>query len=398
MPESNVEGVHYNAGKRPGQMAFDFVVEPTRNPDPCRTREELPTPDFEVSAISGLQHLRASDAFGGSIDEEDDIIDLEPVGFEGVFTQKIHLPGVLGRLDHRQPRTSAQLIKQLALTIPRNELNLPVYIYRTDMLDAEYVFNGLERILTSTTAGSTSTTVPASGALSLGASSQEISDSINAARVVLDYKEGYPSTPDGAPLWQQLAFETPDAFDAFVQYLDLEGVRTLASLISYPMSMLQEWYHVNYWQIRIEAFDAYKLVHSRRQKIQRALRAEDTHFRMAERLLKTIHKRFDSIVEDDLADYDLMKLATVFEKLVKVQRISVGLSANGDKIEDDNPRKNPAVQVIMQQTVKNNAGDAEIVGSESTEQFVQAALDDPQTFADMQSLILRMQQAQIGEK
>src|SRR5579864_6094890 len=138
-----------------------------------------------------------------------------------------------------------ELMAQLTTNLPRNDIGLPLTLYRPDLLDYT-LFNRVEEIQESIDA---------------------LQEHLDAARVHLDYYEGYPALPDGNPVWGIFFdWESTADHDLFLRYLELPGARQLSFLVTThtPLQRVQELFHANYWSIRAQASDQFAVIHHQR--------------------------------------------------------------------------------------------------------------------------------------
>lgn len=291
-----------------------------------------------------------------------------------LFRKALH--GPFKAIDLSKPPSKKGLIQGLTLQIPLNELDLPLYIYRPDMLDEAYIYD----VLTRYTDGEEKRDQGV-GELT------EASGMLDAAGITLTYGDGYPVLPNGKPFWEQFDFETADAYDMFMSYLQLDGLRKLSELTSYPMHFLQEFYHTHYWVARARAFDLFRVANSQRQRLNRLLSTEDKHYKLAEKVLEKLGKYFEGLDADDLAD-ELTpdKAVAMLEKLVGVQRISIGLTKGGESKEKEGLRTVEHTAALVHQAtgVSTTAKDA-------VDESFEDLLDDPESIALAQDLILKRQ-------
>lgn len=346
------------------QFAFSFkdgtasVKEPEFLQDPCRDREGAIALTSESPAISGE-----------------------------VISPRAPLFGPLRSLDPYRLNSHWQLIEQLTGSLPLNEYDLPVFIYRADMLDYVQIANTLLAASTGTTADPQIATTTSFGPAQHPADSmQDIQASLEAATLPLTYDEGYPVLPSGVPFWSQMEFESVEAYKAFISYLELGGVRQISNLISYEIDEVREYFHTYYWSFRVKAFDLYRVAHHQKVKLQRMLSTEDNHFKMAEKLITKVQTYLEGMILDD-ENISPEKAINMLEKLVKIQRISAGLPANGESKETDGSRRTVApVNVIMQQ-ISAGAG----TGARKVDSDVDLLLEDPDAVDLAQELIIKMQ-------
>lgn len=299
-------------------------------------------------------------------------------------TEPYRLPiGPLRTLDPFKIDSRAELLRQLTDTLPVNEFNLPTFIYRPDFLDHNRFATILKDLVhpaqaTNTAANKPHTTptstVPARSAVA------ELQNALSASTFELDYKEGYP-THRGFPLWERLPWESPQEYQAFQQYITIDGVRQISRLTAYEHNDLQQWFHINYWPLRSRAFDLFCLASHTKTKIQRATRAENDHFRKAGRLLQALENIFDSeAFEEKFKELSPEDAVNMLGKLVAIQRVSVGLPAAGPPKEV--VQREAPTQVVMQQIINQPAK------QEREEEKVDLLLDSPENLEMAQRLII----------
>jgi hypothetical protein len=301
-----------------------------------------------------------------------DIEEAKPVG---------RLPhGPLRSIDPDRLMAKWQLMEQLNSSLQLNEWDLPDYIYRADLLDHTLVADGMKRHLDPTTTAILSPTEGRSEGI------QEIVAHINAARVELVYHEGFPALENGMPFWQQLPFETVEAYTAFTFYLEQGGARKMTDLIAWDLGEVKNWFHTYFWNFRVKAFDLYRSAHATRTKLTRMLSTEDDHFKLAAKLMQSLGTILEGPgFKDKLEALDADKAIGVLEKLVKVQRISVGLPANGSTTADAaKPVAPPTTNIIMQQITEGH------VRKEETNDF-DMLTEDPALVEMAQNLIIESQ-------
>lgn len=252
-----------------------------------------------------------------------------------------------------------QIMQHLANNLPLNDYKLPSMIYRPDMIDFQQLrllFSGLQSTATTTTVS-----FPSDQG-GIGNVRQQImmslSDILSAAEVQLDYSEGYPMLPNGMALWQQFDWEAPETYNMFVSYLELEGVRMVSDLKSYPLDIARANLHMHYWLIRVKAYELYKVAASHKKRMQRLLSVDDNHFAIAEKAMKKLQGYLETATFDDTT-LSPDKAVAMFEKLSKIQRVAAGLNANGEK-DGTEPGKVAPVQVTMQQIVQRSEGTTKV--------------------------------------
>lgn len=312
-----------------------------------------------------------------------------------VLTEQVRLPyGPLRQLNPAELSLKWQLMEQLAKSLPLNEFDLPIYVYRPDMLDHNALRSLLQAVHTSSSDESTSTegsTTPTihSHPQMRAAEISYAQSMLDSATVPLTYYEGFPVAPNGLPFWEKLPYEPKQSYDAFIYYLEMGGARQIHLLSAYDLGDLKDWFHSYMWAFRVRAFDLFRLANAQKIRLHRMLATEDSHFLMAEKLIKKVNQHLDTGTnfEDKIAELDLDKIVAVLDKLVKVQRISVGLAAQGGIDPEMKPRKDPSVQITMQQ-ITNDGSQRKADSSD-----FDLLQDDPDSIELAQELIIKTQKA-----
>lgn len=311
--------------------------------------------------------------------------------------------GPIRAIDPTRIHTKWRLFEQLTPTIPLNEYELPTYVYRPDMLDHRFIADTLLSLRNGTPVGSqpseeasaTAITQPHSAAVAktVQAGIQDIQAQLDAAMVPLHYYEGFPALETGTPFWSQLTYEPKDAFDAFISYLECGPTRTLQMLSAFPHEDVIDWFHTYYWGTRVRAFELFRVVNANKLKISRMLQTEDSHYMMADKLLNTVNSVLSTFDGDAIKEVGFEKLVGILEKLVKVQRISVGLNANGGSNDENAGKSAPTTNVLLQQIVANSPQKRQ----ESVEEF--NILDDNPDAIDLaQELIIKTQMNKVYDQ
>lgn len=326
----------------------------------------------------------------------DDRYTQEPVARQDQIRDREHTPYVsrtnrlpFGPLRAINPKTinsKANLMSQLLPTIPLNEYDLPNYVYRADMLDHVLIQQTLTTFITQQDEDPTAPAIPHTHQAALQGP-LDIQSQLDSASIALDYSQGFPTIANGMPFWQQLPFEPREAHDAFVFYLEQSGARKLHDLIAYPLEQVTEWFHLYYWPSRVRSFDLFRIANAQKVKLQRMLTTEDTHFLQAERIMSKLNAYFEAINVEELMDkIDPAQAVGMLEKLVKIQRISVGLSAAGGKEEIASVRTDPSISITMQQ-IAQGGGEKKREDADSFDMLS----DDPDSVDLAQQLIISQQ-------
>lgn len=295
--------------------------------------------------------------------------------------------GFLRKLNPKKLNRTWQLIQQLNESIPLNKYGLPIYVYRPDMLDVHMFANAITGYQSQNTTAASSGSSADDGP-NIVYNITDCEECLEAATIELTYDEGFPVTPNGHLFWRKLEFESDEAYSAFVDFLEMGGARQISDMVGYKLDDLREYYHLYYWQWRVKAFDLYQIAHHQKLKLQRMLSTEDDHYQMSSKLLRRLGAYLESAAFDD-DSLTPEKAIGMMEKLVKIQRISAGLPANGEAKEnnDANRRAPSSVNVLVQQLAQNGAPVETEVQTD-----VDQLLEDPSVVDMAQQLIIRQQQ------
>jgi hypothetical protein len=198
------------------------------------------------------------------------------------------------------------LMDQLSKTIPLNQYGLPEFLYRPDLLNPDdfKTYPTVEK-------------------------AWKLQETLNAAIIHIAYHQGFPTFAEGLPIWTPFPFETDEAQRAFAEYLELEGVRSIHMMISWSIDDLMEWMILNSWVPRAKAFDLYRMAYAQRKRQQRILTTEENHYEEADKLLKVATRKLGSLTQEDLDNMSIIEAAKVFDIATKIQRVSLGLPAQG---------------------------------------------------------------------
>lgn len=277
------------------------------------------------------------------------------------------------------PATLPAAMKQLHSKLQTNDIGLPIYIYRTDMVPSNLFTSAV--------------------------SDEERLEIMETSSVALDYSEGYPTQANGMAFWAKLDFETREAFQAFDEYRMLtaakneEGqhiapVRTLSALsqaINVPVDQLRNWSYMYYWTFRAKAYDMFMVASYQKQREHRAMVAEDNHYRKAGNWISKLEKIAEEMLADDdwIAEMKPKEVLDLIERFVKLQRISVGLPANGvTGLDKSEAPKNASLEIAIRQVAKA-AGEQARAGSDDEEATVATLLENPEDLNALQELIIR---------
>lgn len=188
------------------------------------------------------------------------------------------------------------------------------------------------------------------------------------AYVPISYNEGFPTLPDGKPFWSQLDFEPLLAYKAFKVYIEqasngfrrvydlkdhIQDQDTTTAIELSPLTSkdLMDLSHLYYWGFRAKAYDLYSIVLRRKEREQRALSVENYHYQKAESLLERVFEIMEKT--DDDGDNEFFETMTpkvaveLMKTLMQVQRVSVGLPANGPLNPDQQKQLSDSLEVSI---------------------------------------------------
>src|SRR6266404_2366557 len=290
-----------------------------------------------------------------------------------IIEESVHtpLPAALRGADLDKIETRADLMAILAVNLPLNEMGLPKIVYRADLLDWR-LFCG------ASPSGSDVTE-----------RYKTLQQYLDMATLWLSYTEGFPTLPTGEPLWAKLPFEDAEHYQAFTDYCVIPGARQLAKLTRYPLDQLTAWYHEDYWGIRVKCYDMLNAIHAAKIREQRMLACEDDHYIQAEHMLNKMKEKLSEVNWDNLVE-DPKQFVEVMEKIVKLQRVSLGLSSMGNadgKREVSAESLEVTMRRIAQPNIVEVGGKA---GGKDGSIDVKALLRNPEALASAQELIIRM--------
>jgi hypothetical protein len=273
--------------------------------------------------------------------------------------------------------------RDISRSLPMNEYGLPKFFYRADLIPEDLFLR------------------PPEEQISL----------LEAATIDINYLEGFPAYDSQAAIWSQMEFEPDDAYEAFKQYLaqgQHQGIRRLESLLQNneylqhvphhyrSLTKLTELHTYYYWAPRTKAADLFEQAASSKLRERRILSIQDRHYLESERLLKTLKDKYFDRIDPETGEYIWIeemtpKVALEFlDKLVKIQRISLGLPAHGlSNPEDDGIQRHASVEVTLKQ-IARRATDPEAANALNGTSGFDMLLADPETAMLAQQLIVRI--------
>jgi hypothetical protein len=291
-----------------------------------------------------------------------DYIEHSPSEIEDNDFQQVAVPSNLLVLPDGCSRGEA--IEHMSRGIPTNDYGLPLYYLRSDLLDLPAVCQ--------------------MGYIDQG--------DLDAAGELLSYTDGYPTFRSGSPFWTQAPHEPREAYLLFQRFLDLaelEGIRLIDSLAreeSVPLDLVRQHSLEFYWSSRARAFDLFVVAAEAKKREVRTRKTEDTHFTEAQNLLNAILLRFQQD-KDLLEKMDGPELLEAFDKMVKIQRLSLGLTGQNASTTNKDMAPASSVEVILRQLTKNS-GQADQTTDERQNRLA-LLMSDPDSAMQIQELIVR---------
>ncbi len=262
--------------------------------------------------------------------------------------------------------TSADAVAHLQKSVPVNSYGLPTLFYRSDMLP--YPLSGLT------------------------------ADGAEQAAVYLNYDEGYP-TYGGKIFWYQLPHEPLDYFLLFQRYLaqaEEIGIRQLQKLAmdnSMSFDRVQAAFYEYAWAPRARAYDLFNIAAERKRKEIRARKMEDDHYTKAGSLLDKLTPQFEE--PDFFKNLTSKEAVEVLRLLINIQRVSSGLSQNGNAGKTDfNPDGASSTSALMREITEKAGQETEGMGIDAN---MEALLRDPNFAFEAQRLVIRVRRGAGSE-
>ncbi len=292
-------------------------------------------------------------------------------------------------------KTRITTFREVCASIPMSDMGLPKFLYRCDLVPEDLFDMPVHE-----------------QAGLLGEASQEI-----------HYREGFPAFSNGSAIWSQMEYEPDEGYLAFKQYLKLSeefGIRRLEQLVeNYSLGgdgseipgssisildqrSLVEFHTYYHWSSRSKAFDLFQLAAHQKLREKRILSTTNQHFLRAERILGQLLPYFEKIDDDGtpvfMKDMTAKTAVEIYEKLAKLQRISIGLPAHGLSDADKNSTApSSSVEVTLRQIARQGE-DPSIAGqSTSAAESLDMLLNNPDTAAAAQELIISVNTDNQGD-
>ncbi len=279
---------------------------------------------------------------------------------QNVSQVMVTMPFILRGVTIKDLETRSNLLRAIDSNIPLNEFNLFEFIFRSDLIDCELIKKSFET-----------------------GDFTETNQMLDNARVEVSYIQGYPSIHNDKPVWAKFEHETQEAYDGFVYYLQLPGVRQLLDIVHLPVELSSNWSYLNFWRFRATAYDIYQTAHAARLREQRILKIGDSHFIEAEKIFNRLVNAVGTKSNEELEKESVEKLVSALDKVSKIQRAALGISSN-EKSEERH--KNTSIELIMREQ-------SEKIGrkiNSDDESSIIDLLQDEETIKQAQELILRV--------
>lgn len=258
-------------------------------------------------------------------------------------------------------RVQAKYFKGLAL--PSNEMGLPTGFWLPDVV--------------------------------ISAAPAEGQDPPDEAWQELSYAEGFPTVGvTGIPFWERLPNEPVQYFAYFTRYLEQEGARTLHTLFEHTTkrllqppisgSLLHSLHTLYYWEVRARTYELFKEADRARFRVERAHQIEASQLEIADDLVK----QAQGALGNDFTKLNERTLVELLKMGIALQRISVGLPANGVKQVEG--QTGPVdIRTLMLSITQNNVQTGQV--AQDSEDMLKKAFQDPETVDLAQRLALKLQ-------
>lgn len=238
---------------------------------------------------------------------------------------------------------------------------------------------------------------------------------IQMAFVPLSYDNGFPTQSNGNAFWGRLEHEHPVAQGLFVQYLEMPfsaangamGVRDLGRLTaeasredaSFALTYkdIREMSRLYCWHQRAKAYDLFQVAQRRHVRAQRVLQADDDFYLMAVRLANVAEQY---IMTPEFMEGLTPKTALdTLKTAQQLMRASLGQPPNGmapnQQVAQQTNIHVTDVHTQMKQVAQEaSAGDGR---DDDSDDIFDDILEDPETAANAQALILKLSGKKRGD-
>jgi hypothetical protein len=260
----------------------------------------------------------------------------------------------------REGASKAEMVRQLAERIPRNEFGLPIFFVRSDMLPTAHVTE----------------------------------EDIDAASVGLFYHEGFPTLSNGAAFWNQLPHEPREHFEIFQKYLDQAGeigirqIDILSASVRKTPDELSSLLHEYFWSARSRAYDTFIVAAEAKRREHIIRKMENSHFDKASALMDKLNERFEGEFEDWIEELNAKEAIEVMMDLAKLQRMSVGLTGQHASSTDRASTPGTSAEVIIRRLTQTGG----MTGGQSDrfQSHLEGLLSDPENGMLLQEAIIKV--------
>lgn len=259
--------------------------------------------------------------------------------------------------------TRAQASAALNKRAPLNEMGFPAYFVRSDLLPSNL------RTLTQ--------------------------GDVEAACETLVYWEGYPTMTNGVAFWHRLPHEPYDGYLLFTQYIDqveTVGIRQLdllAASTGEEQDKITNLYHEYLWASRARAHDIFCSAAEQKRRILLTRKTENKHLNVAGALFDKLLERFHGENADWMDELNAKEAIEVLETLVKIQRLSLGLTGANASSLPKNPIPDGADTESIIRHITRGAG----IGVARETDFIEklrALTEDSEAGMALQEVILKV--------
>lgn len=279
-----------------------------------------------------------------------------------------------------------QVFDQLAKDLPYNELGLPKFLYRADLIP-EDLFALTEK---------------------------ERSAILNSAVIPVTYREGYPTLHDGTPIWDQLDTEEEGDFGLFQIYIGLDAKHGYRQLAAMPeeigsripslrpanrdeekdwLRRLTEMASIHFWLARAKAYDLFKVAMARKTRERRMMDIEDFHFIEADNILRKILEQVSEVFSaEKLREMSPNEFVKAFKDLQTIMHTALGVSTSGGRGKQDDNAMAPgaSVEVALRQVARISGAVDQGGKQTSNTDIMKLLLGDESAVVAAQELIFRV--------
>lgn len=261
-------------------------------------------------------------------------------------TQTDHVASSNRPVSHSVSRQ--EIFDGLAKALPTNELGLPKFLYRADLIPSDI------------------------NTLSEGDRNQIL----QAAVVGITYREGYPTFVDGSPIWSQMDTEDDGDYALFQIYLGLPakfGYRQMAAMpdeiaqvipalkcetqaeFKGYLMHLQGVASLHFWFFRAKAFDLFQNAMTKKVRERRMLDVENSQYLKADNIVTKLANKIDALFTDEkIESMELMDFMKTFKLAMDLRKEALGLGGSGRsaKPEEGAPPPGASMEITMRQVAK----------------------------------------------